>query len=418
MKIIRMLAALVAALLIGLLSSPGFSQSGSVIVLPGGCGTGSAVNGLSYLTVDSTFKLCVNATVNASVTGFRPTAYGTPISVVSTAGGTSGTLPSGSEVVATNVGTTNGAYCALGATATTSDQYIAPNGGWFAFAISGDTQLTCITATGTTTVNTAGGTGLPTGTGGGGGSGGGGGGAITAASGSYAAGAFSAGAAVAGSWLDGWDQTQGAKADAACGTATGTCSSIALLKFLNSQVTAPPPLNLNGTNTAWTGLTPGVAQTGTIVAANTDLTSVKGTAISTGTGAQGTGTPRVTVATDQATNAGAALVKGGVGVVNGGNFYQAVAASQTATVLQSSTGAAGDYLSHCVIYPTSTSPGVVTVFDNTNTAATSAILFAGGATSTSNLTPISVPVGAVSTAGAWKVTTGAAVSVVCYGKFS
>lgn len=117
-------------------------------------------------------------------------------------------------------------------------------------------------------------------------------------------------------------------------------------------------------------------------------------------------------------NGGAAVVKGGVAVVNGGSTYQAVAASQTATVLQSSTGAAGDYLSHCVIYPTSTSPGAVTVFDNTNTAATSAILFAGGASSASNLTPIAVPVGAVSTAGAWKVTTGSAVSAVCYGKFS
>lgn len=104
--------------------------------------------------------------------------------------------------------------------------------------------------------------------------------------------------------------------------------------------------------------------------------------------------------------------------INGATTYQAVAASSTATPLQTLSGAAGDYLSHCVIYPTSTSPGAVTVFDNTNTAATSVILFAGGASSTSNLTPIAVPVGAVSTAGAWKVTTGSAVSVVCFGKFS
>lgn len=145
---------------------------------------------------------------------------------------------------------------------------------------------------------------------------------------------------------------------------------------------------------------------------------VNGITTLTGTGATGTGAQRVTVATDQATNAGAALVKGGVGVVNGGNFYQAVAASATATVLQSSTGAAGDYLSHCVLYPTSTSPGVVTVFDNTNAAGTSAILFPGGASSLSNLAPIPIPVGAISVSGAWKVTTGASISVVCYGKFS
>lgn len=106
-----------------------------------------------------------------------------------------------------------------------------------------------------------------------------------------------------------------------------------------------------------------------------------------------------------------------VPVVNGGNLYKAVAASQTATTL-GATGATGDYLSHCVIYPTSTSPGVVTVFDSTNTAANSAVLFAGGATSTSNLTPIAVPVGAKSINGAWKATTGANVSVVCYGTFT
>jgi hypothetical protein len=149
-----------------------------------------------------------------------------------------------------------------------------------------------------------------------------------------------------------------------------------------------------------------------------DTSTIAGTTVLTGTGAQGAGAQRVTVATDQATNAGAALVKGGVGVVNGGSRYQAVAASQTAVVLQSSTGAAGDYLSHCDIYPTSTSPGVVTVFDGSNTAANSAILFAGGGTSLSNLAPIPVPVGAISRNGAWEVTTGASVSVVCYGSFS
>lgn len=149
-----------------------------------------------------------------------------------------------------------------------------------------------------------------------------------------------------------------------------------------------------------------------------NLSQVNAVTVLTGTGATGTGSPRVTQAVDQATNAGAALVKGGVGTVNGGSTFQAVAASATATVLQTSTGAIGDYLSHCTIYPTSTSPGVVTVFDNTNTAANSAILFPGGAASLSNLVPFAVPVGAVSVAGAWKVTTGASVSVVCEGKFS
>jgi hypothetical protein len=126
----------------------------------------------SACTISQDMKNLVNiANSPAAIVGFRPTAYGTPISV--TTGGVTGTLPAGTTVVATNVGSNNGAYCALGGSATTSDQYIAPNGGWFQFYISGDTQLTCITASSTTTVNMAGGTGLPTGTGGGGGGSGG-----------------------------------------------------------------------------------------------------------------------------------------------------------------------------------------------------------------------------------------------------
>jgi hypothetical protein len=108
-----------------------------------------------------------------SAAGF-PTVQttGTPISV--TSGGVTGTLPTGTVVVATNVGSTNAAYCKLGASATTSDQYIAPSGGWFAFTVGANTQLTCITSTSTTTVNMVGGSGLATGTGGGSGGGGGG----------------------------------------------------------------------------------------------------------------------------------------------------------------------------------------------------------------------------------------------------
>ena len=129
----------------------------------------------AFTQCDSTGHLLVNATVTASVTGFRPTNYGTPITA--TTSGATGTLPTNTgEVVATNVGTTNGAYCQLGASSSTSGQYIAPNGGWFGFAINSDTQLSCQGVGGTTTINMAGGSGLPTGTGGG--SGGGSSGAV------------------------------------------------------------------------------------------------------------------------------------------------------------------------------------------------------------------------------------------------
>ena len=124
-----------------------------------------------YVPCSASNPLPVNASVSASISGFRPASYATPIAV--TTGGVTGTLPSGSQVVATNVGA-NPAYCALGNAATTSDQYIAANGGWFGFAISGDTQITCITSSSTTTVNLAGGSGLPTGASGSGSGGSGG----------------------------------------------------------------------------------------------------------------------------------------------------------------------------------------------------------------------------------------------------
>lgn len=98
-----------------------------------------------------------------------------------------------------------------------------------------------------------------------------------------------------------------------------------------------------------------------------------------------------------------------------GAMYETVAASATAQVL-GGAGAAGDYLSHCVIYPITTGAGIVVVFDNTNAAGTNVIDFPTG--TLSNLAPIPVPVGAISTAGPWKVTTGTNVKVTCYGKFT
>lgn len=94
--------------------------------------------------------------------------------------------------------------------------------------------------------------------------------------------------------------------------------------------------------------------------------------------------------------------------------YEAVAASATAQVL-GGVGAVGDYLGICTIYPATTTPGLVTVFDGTNTAANSIILFPGG---TTTVLPISIPISAVSVNGAWKVTTGVSVSVVCSGRFT
>lgn len=118
-------------------------------------------------------QLATPAFAQQSGPGFTANAVGTPISVTSGAGGVSGTLPPGPSVLATNVGT-NTAFCQPGAAATTSAQPIGPSG-YFEFQIApGTTQLTCITSSGTTTVNLVGGSGSAYG--GAGGQGGGSGG--------------------------------------------------------------------------------------------------------------------------------------------------------------------------------------------------------------------------------------------------
>ncbi len=59
---------------------------------------------------------------------------------------------------------------------------------------------------------------------------------------------------------DGASVTLGAKADAACGTATGTCTEIALLKYLNAAVTDTTPIAVVvSPGTATSGVTPTVS---------------------------------------------------------------------------------------------------------------------------------------------------------------
>lgn len=93
--------------------------------------------------------------------------------------------------------------------------------------------------------------------------------------------------------------------------------------------------------------------------------------------------------------------------------YETVAASQTAQVL-GATGAAGDFIKGVLVIPATTSPGNVLLLDN----ATSITLFAGGATSVADLKPFFIPLNMVSASGAWKITTGANVSVIGIGIFT
>ena len=153
--------------------------------------------------------------------------------------------------------------------------------------------------------------------------------------------------------MDGWNLTEGATGDAAY-AGSGSASIVAILKGIYSAVTSPIPAQ----------------------------------------------TPPYTIIG---------------GVINGANTYNTIAASQTAQALTGgSGGATGDYLSHCTIVPATTAPGVVTILDNS----TAIYSFPGGGTTAlTTLIPFSIPIAAVSVSGAWKVTTGANVSVVCVGKF-
>ena len=100
--------------------------------------------------------------------------------------------------------------------------------------------------------------------------------------------------------------------------------------------------------------------------------------------------------------------------VSASSQYETIAASQS-TQAMGVTGATGDFLAGVLIVPATINPGAVSIKDGSGSAIT---IFAGGATSVSNLAPIAVPIGAISQAGAWQLTTGANVSAIAFGKFT
>lgn len=182
------------------------------------------------------------------------------------------------------------------------------------------------------------------------------------------------------------------------------------------------------------------AGSGTTIAAD-DIGGVKHQRVKISIGADGTAAdwpvgsgnqsavPRITLATDSpgVVTLGQAAMAASTPVVIASNQsavpttitdissgeYETVAASQTAQVL-GATGGTGDYISGLLVIPATTSPGLVTLLDN----ATSIPVFVGGASSVSNLVPFFIPLGIKSVSGAWKVTTGANVSVIGSGNFT
>ena len=93
--------------------------------------------------------------------------------------------------------------------------------------------------------------------------------------------------------------------------------------------------------------------------------------------------------------------------------YETVAASQTAQVL-GVTGGPGDYITRLIIIPATVAGGLVTLLDGS----TSIPIYVGGATTAlTEVKPIVVELGMVSVSGAWKITTGANISVIAVGDF-
>jgi hypothetical protein len=177
---------------------------------------------------------------------------------------------------------------------------------------------------------------------------------------------------------------------------------------LATQTTLASVLSAVSSPTLPTGASTAAKQPalGTAGTPSADVISVQGVV-------SGTAIP-VSLAALPALAAGSNLI-GKVEIVDISNAeYETVAASQTAQVLGAGAGATGDYLAGLLVIPATTSPGLVTILDN----ATSIPVFVGGASSVSNLIPFFVPLGIKSVSGAWKVTTGANVSVIAVGNFT
>lgn len=99
-------------------------------------------------------------------------------------------------------------------------------------------------------------------------------------------------------------------------------------------------------------------------------------------------------------------------VIDGGDQYKPVAASATDFVL-GAVGAAGDYLDSLVIVVSAAATSQVQIRDGAGAPITVFPASPGGGIGT-----YPIHLGIRSTAGAWKITTGAGVSVIATGRFT
>lgn len=97
------------------------------------------------------------------------------------------------------------------------------------------------------------------------------------------------------------------------------------------------------------------------------------------------------------------------------NDYVAVAASAAAQSL-GDNGQKGDVLMRLIITPAVAAAGIVSITDGSGSAIN--VFAGGGTTALPSLAPVTVEIQARSVTGAWKVTTGAGISVIAVGRFT
>lgn len=93
--------------------------------------------------------------------------------------------------------------------------------------------------------------------------------------------------------------------------------------------------------------------------------------------------------------------------------YKTVAVSQTDQALGAGSGQKGDYLEALVCVVATAATSSVSIKDGSGSAI-SVLPAAVG----SGIGTYKIPINAFSTSGAWKVTTGAGVTVIAVGRFS
>lgn len=93
------------------------------------------------------------------------------------------------------------------------------------------------------------------------------------------------------------------------------------------------------------------------------------------------------------------------------DFYETVLADTAVAQTIGATGGVGDFISHVLVVPATTSPGEVALIDG----ATEIVIFAGG--TVPDVKPFTIPLLMYSKNGPWKITTGSNVAAHAVGNF-